>query len=125
MLNTRNKYTRNQKGTYNLMTYPLPFKEMAYTKEYQLWVLVKASNNHRVIEGEFTLFLGVNILAKIPYFFSQLLLISSSFFSAKQWKILISSQFSEFCLFLPHHGPKYLPLFFISNVFFDPESNVA
>ena len=26
-------------------------KEMAYTKEYQLWILVKASNNHRVIEG--------------------------------------------------------------------------
>ena len=24
---------------------------MAYTKEYQLWILVKASNNHRVIEG--------------------------------------------------------------------------
>ena len=24
---------------------------MAFTKEYQLWVLVKASNNHRVIEG--------------------------------------------------------------------------
>ena len=32
-------------------TSSVAFKEMAYTKEYQLWVLMKASNNHRVIEG--------------------------------------------------------------------------
>ena len=69
------EYKKQKK--HNLMTYPLPFKEMAYTKEYQLWVLVKASNNHRVIEGEFTLFFrgkyfGHNslfLLSPSPYFF--------------------------------------------------------
>ena len=31
--------------------FPHSFREMAYTKEYLLWVLLKASHSHRVIEG--------------------------------------------------------------------------
>ena len=56
---------------------------------------------------------GAIILAKIPYFFPHLFLISSSFFSAKQSKIFISSSFSDICLFLlPPSGGALLAKIF-------------
>ena len=55
-----------------------------------------------------TFYSGVDILAKIPFFFPHLFLIYSSFFSDKQKKTFISSSFSGICLFTSTRGPLVL-----------------
>ena len=59
-------------------------------------------------QGKYTVFLEVNILAKILYFLSHLFLLSSSFISVKQYKTFISSSFSDICLFFHPRRCRYI-----------------
>ena len=61
---------------------------------------------------------GVNILAKIPYFFPQLFLISSSFISANNRKPLFLPRFRIFACFF-HHPAKVFTLVGVEFVYLD------
>ena len=69
---------------------------------------------------------GVNILAKIPYFFLPLLLISSSLFSDKQQKTFISSIYPCFCriTFTENSGTMIAPGFASKEVNPPPSPSV-